>query len=224
VLKKQFKSVVVKIEYRIVNKLLRQNPNIKVVGVVGSVGKTGTKKAIATVLDQKYAVAWQDGNYNDITTIPLVFFGLNMPKLTSIFGWINTFHKMRKQINNYSNDVVVLELGTDRPGDIEEFGRYIKLDVAVVTHISEEHMENFNDLDHVAQEELAVQNYADVLLVEKETFDRFQQFVKKDVLTFGHDQPATAYFVSEGKKLNIFIGDKIFACQTNIYGRHQIKG
>lgn len=221
-LKKQFKSIVVKIEYRIVARLIKEKPDLKIVGVVGSVGKTGTKKAIATVLDQKYSVAWQDGNYNDITTIPLIFFDFKMPKLTSVFGWLSTFHKMKKQIKNYPHDVVVLELGMDIPGEIEEFGKYLKLDIAVVTHISEEHMEYFEDLEAVASEELSVQNFASVLVVEKACYEKFKHLIQKDVIVFGHEQPADAYFVSAGRNLNIFIGDQVLACQTNIHGLHQL--
>lgn len=222
VLKKLLKSLVVKIEYKLVKKLIREKPDLKIVGVVGSVGKTGTKKAIATVLDQKYSVAWQDGTYNDITTVPLIFFGLKMPKLTSVFGWLSTFHKMKKQIKNYSHDVVVLELGMDMPGEIEEFGKYLKLDIAVVTHISEEHMEYFEDLDAIAVEELSVQNYSDILVVEKACYEKFKHLIQKDVIVFGHEQPADAYFVSAGRNLNIFLSEQVLACQTNIHGLHQV--
>ncbi|OGL30863.1 hypothetical protein A3F37_00275 [Candidatus Saccharibacteria bacterium RIFCSPHIGHO2_12_FULL_41_12] len=221
-LKKLLKSIVVRIEYYFVAKLLSKNPNVKVVGVVGSVGKSGTKKAVFTVLDQKYSVAWQDGNYNDIVTIPLVFFGLGLPSLFNPFAWLTVFYKMRRSIHNYSNDVVVLELGTDGPGQISEFAKYLKLDIAIVTHISEEHMEYFQTLEAVAQEELDVQHYAKALIVEATSASKFSKYITVEYKTFGPETDAYAHFVVEGRNLDIFIGSKVFACQSNIIGVHQM--
>ncbi len=223
-LKRLLKSVVVRIEYILVAKLIARKPNLKVVAVVGSVGKSGTKKAIASVLDQKYSVAWQDGNYNDITTVPLVFFDLKLPSLLSPFGWLKVFIKMNKKIKDYPHDVVVLELGTDGVGQIAEFGKYLKLDIAVVTHISEEHMENFTDVQSVASEELSVQDFTKELIVDVSSAKRFESLIKKDFKTFGPDDRADAYFVTEGRNVNIFIGNRVLACQTNLTGKHQMNG
>lgn len=223
-LKRLLKSIIIRIEYRLVSRLLSKNPDVKVVGVVGSVGKSGTKKAIATVLDQKYSVAWQDGNYNDIVSVPLVFFNQKMPSLFNPLAWLATFYKMNHSIGNYSNDVVVLELGTDGIGQIPEFGKYLKLDVAVVTHISEEHMEYFKSLEAVAKEELSVQHFADFLVVDEPSAKTFGDNLTKDFKTFGPSPDATAHFVIEGHNLNIFIGSKVFACQSNLAGNHQMSG
>lgn len=222
--KKLFKSIVVRMEYHLVARLIDKKPNLKVVAVVGSVGKSGTKKAIATILDQKYSVAWQDGNYNDITTVPLVFFDLKLPSLLNPVGWLRTFIKMNKKIKDYQHDVVVLELGTDGVGQIAEFGKYIKVDIAVVTHLSEEHMENFNDIQSVAEEELCVQDFAKNLIVDSASAKRFGNLIKKDFKTFGSDDRADAYFVVEGRNVDIFIGNRVLACQTNLTGKHQING
>lgn len=223
-LKRLLKSIIIRIEYRLVSRLLSKNPHVKVIGVVGSVGKSGTKKAIATVLDQKYSVAWQDGNYNDIVSVPLVFFNLKMPSLFNPFAWLITFYRMNRSIGNYSNDVVVLELGTDGIGQIPEFGKYLKLDVAVVTHISEEHMEYFHSLDNVAKEELSVQHFAKFLVVDEPSAKVFGDNLTKDFKTFGPSSDATAHFVIEGHNLNIFIGTKVLACQSNLIGNHQMSG
>lgn len=223
-LKKLLKSIVVRIEYILVARLITRKPNLKVVAVVGSVGKSGTKKAIATILDQKYSVAWQDGNYNDITTVPLVFFDLKLPSLLSPFGWLRVFINMNKKIKNYPHDVVVLELGTDGVGQIAEFGKYLKLDIAVVTHISEEHMENFEDIRAVALEELSVQDFTKSLIVDSGNIKRFGDLIKKDCKTFGPDDRADAYFVTEARNVNIFIGNRVLACQTNLTGKHQMNG
>ena len=64
----------------------------------------------------------------------------------------------------YLYDVVVVELGTDGPGQMKQFA-YIKPDITVLTAVSPEHMEFFGTLDRVAEEELIVFDYSKRVLV-----------------------------------------------------------
>lgn len=145
---------------------LRARHNFKVVAVVGSVGKTSTKLAIADLLAASgLRVRHQTGNYNDRVTVPLVFFGLNEPSLYNPLSWWRAFGVSQSEIAlPYPYDVVVVELGTDGPGQMEQFA-YIKPDITVVTAVSPEHMEYFHTLDAVAAEELSVFRYSQRVLV-----------------------------------------------------------
>ncbi len=144
---------------------LRVRHHFKVVAVVGSVGKTSTKLAIADLLGQSLRVRYQAGNYNDRVTVPLVFFGLNEPSLYNVFAWWKAFGVTQSEIAlPYPYDVVVVELGTDGPGQLADFA-YIKPDITVVTAVSPEHMEYFGTLDAVAAEELSVFGYSKRVLV-----------------------------------------------------------
>lgn len=145
---------------------LRARHNFKVVAVVGSVGKTSTKLAVADLLVASgLRVRHQTGNYNDRVTVPLVFFGLNEPSLYNPFAWWRAFGISQSEIAlPFPYDVVVVELGTDGPGQMEQFA-YIKPDITVVTAVSPEHMEYFGDLDGVAAEELSVFEYSKQVLV-----------------------------------------------------------
>jgi UDP-N-acetylmuramoyl-tripeptide--D-alanyl-D-alanine ligase len=164
-MKKAAKAFVVSILAWQVRRLRKKN-NFKVVAVVGSIGKTSTKFAIAQTLSENLRVRFQEGNYNDIVSVPLVFFGHNLPSLTNPFAWLKIFLNNERQITKlYPYDVVVVELGTDAPGQIMAFKRYIDADIAVVTAISPEHMEYFTGLPAVAEEELAVAAYAKKLLI-----------------------------------------------------------
>ena len=145
---------------------LRRRHHVKVVAVVGSVGKTSTKLAIADLLAASgLRVRHQVGNYNDRVTVPLVFFGLEEPNIYNVFAWLKAFGAANAEIAlPYHYDVVVLELGTDGPGQIAEFA-YLKPDLTVVTAVSPEHMEFFGSLDGVAAEELSVFDYSKQVLV-----------------------------------------------------------
>ena len=182
--KKHGKNLISGILERQVKKLRKKHDFI-VVAVVGSVGKTSTKLAIAKVLMTERSVRYQEGNYNDQLTVPLVFFGHESPGIFNIFGWLKIFMSNRKQISRrFFPDIVVIELGTDGPGQIELF-EYIHPDIAVVTAITAEHMEFFNSLDDVAKEELAVTKFSKKTIVNNDDIDAKYLKNIKNLLTYG---------------------------------------
>lgn len=157
------KNLICKILERQVRNLRLKNSFI-VVAVVGSVGKTSTKLAISKVLSTEKRVRYQEGNYNDRLTVPLVFFGHSSPSLMNVFSWVKIILSNQKQIKNFNFDVVVIELGTDGPGQIKDF-QYIYPDISVVTAVTPEHMEFFDSLDDVAKEELSVCSFSRVNII-----------------------------------------------------------
>lgn len=170
-MKKQAKQFIATILSWQVRRLRNKN-NFKIIAVVGSYGKTSTKLAIAQALQHKQRVQYQHGNYNDIVTIPLVIFGQTLPSLFNPLAWMRTFIKNEAIIRNtYPFDVVVVELGTDGPGQIAQFAKYLHVDFAVVTAVAPEHMEFFKSLDAVAAEELAVSKFSSVVLVNSDLVD-----------------------------------------------------
>lgn len=133
---------------------LRQNNGFTIVAVGGSVGKTSTKLAIAKTLKASKKVIYQEGNYNDRITVPLVLFGEAEPAIFNILSWTALLfrtHKKAKQ--NFPYDLAILEIGTDAPGQMEKF-TYLKPELYILSAIAPEHMEYFGHLDSVAEEEL----------------------------------------------------------------------
>ena len=144
-----------------------------IVAVVGSVGKTSTKLAIATVLKQSYRVQYQSGNYNVMLTLPLVISGQTMPSLYNPFGWLRVWLAGQRYVHgSYPYEVIVLELGTDAPGDIIQFKELLSVDIAVISGISEEHMEYFKTIDAVAKEEFAIAQFAKRLVINADDVDK----------------------------------------------------
>lgn len=174
---------------------LRKQHSFKIVCVVGSVGKTSTKVAIAKALGRRKRVLWQEGNYNVDLTVPLVLFSQPLPSLFNIVAWARIWLQNQRTIRQpYPYDVVVLELGTDAPGQIADFA-YLRPDIAVVTAIAPEHMEFFGTIDEVAREELAVFDYAKVTLVNIDDTDS-KYLQGKDYISYGLSSRAT-YFASK---------------------------
>lgn len=225
-MKKQIKNRLAEVLWRQVS-ALRCNNNFVVIGVVGSVGKTSTKLTIAKFLGEEKRVRFQDGNYNDILSVPLIFFGLDMPKLTSLSAWIKTVREMKKQLKkDYPYDVVVLELGTDGPGQIKQFGKYIELDLAVVTAIAPEHMEFFHNLDSVADEELDVSEYSKDLLLNADMIESdYLERLKRGYLTYSNYKKAD--FVvskSEWNKKTMAFDCEFMAAKSKYSGRVHVMG
>lgn len=174
------KWIVVSILAWQVRRLYRLN-NFKVVAVAGSVGKTSTKLAIAQSLGGSLRVRYQAGNYNDLVSVPLIFFGQNMPSLLNPLAWCRVIVDNERHLRSeYPYDVVVVEIGTDGPGQISKFGRYMHADITVLTSIAPEHMANFTSIDDVALEELAVQDYSDVVLYNADLVeDKYSAFIER---------------------------------------------
>ena len=153
-------------------KQLRRRNDFKIIGVVGSIGKTSTKLAIAQTLSAGFKVRYQDGNYNDIVSVPLVFFDEPMPSLLNPLAWLGLFLRNRKKLENYPYDIVVLELGSDAPGQIGRFESYLALEIGVITAITPEHMAFFDSLDEVAKEELDIGKFSSLVLANKDLCDK----------------------------------------------------
>lgn len=166
----------------------------KLIVVTGSVGKTSTKLAIATVLAERYKIRVHEGNHNTHLSVPLAIMGIEYPEnIRSIAAWRLVFQAIRLRIEGPSEaEVIVQELGTDTPGDIRRFGRYLRPDVAVVTAVSPEHMEFFDDLDAVAREELAVAKYSALTIVNREDINgQFAKYAEtQNITTYGLAEPA----------------------------------
>ncbi|MEX0881489.1 MAG: UDP-N-acetylmuramoyl-tripeptide--D-alanyl-D-alanine ligase [Candidatus Saccharimonadales bacterium] len=185
------KKIVAKILGWQVRRLYKRD-NFRVVAVAGSVGKTSTKLAIANVLKTKYRVQYQNGNYNDLVSVPLIFFGEAMPSILNPFAWLAIFRRNSRQIRSpYPYDVVVVEVGTDAPGQIKQFASYLKIDLAVLTAISQEHMEFFDDLEAVAREEFEITKMSDELLYNQDMVDsKYLKEIQKTVSSYGIKEKA----------------------------------
>ena len=147
-----------------VRQLRRQN-DFKLLAVAGSVGKTSTKLAIAKTLAVNQRVIYQDGNYNDRLTVPLILFGHTEPAIYNVLAWFKILLNNRRQLRTaYPYDIAVVELGTDAPGQLQDFA-YLEPDISVITAVADEHMEYFKTLDAVAQEELTPLSFSKQVLI-----------------------------------------------------------
>lgn len=111
----------------------RRSLDARVAAVVGSNGKTTTKELARAVVASRYRVHATHGNLNNLVGVPLTL-------LASPPG----------------AEALVIEIGTNSPGEVERLGRIVEPDVAIVTAIAEEHLEGLGDLAGVLREETSI--------------------------------------------------------------------
>ncbi|HRF28406.1 MAG TPA: UDP-N-acetylmuramoyl-tripeptide--D-alanyl-D-alanine ligase [Candidatus Saccharibacteria bacterium] len=156
-----------------VRQYFKTHPEVKLVAVAGSVGKTSTKVAIATVLARQFRVRMEDTNHNTHMSAPLAMLGIEYPEnVHNIPAWISVFWAALKRVKQPTDvDVIVQELGTDHPDEIAHFMSYLQPDIGVVTGVTPEHMEFFHDIETVAKEELALANGSKLAIINRDDVD-----------------------------------------------------
>ena len=108
-------------------KLLARNPDLVVIGVTGSYGKTSMKYFLSSLLGIKYDVLMPPGSCN--TPMGIVKF-------------------VRENIT-LSHEVFVCEMGARRVGEIKEICDLVHPLHAVITAVGEQHLETFKSLENV---------------------------------------------------------------------------
>jgi UDP-N-acetylmuramoyl-tripeptide--D-alanyl-D-alanine ligase len=221
---------------KLVARYFAKHGEVKLVVVVGAVGKTTTKNAIATVLNKKFRVRMEDTNHNTQLSVPPALLGVRYPEghVHSPVAWLRVFGAMKKRINAETDvDVIVQELGTDHPGEIPHFGKYLKPDIAVVTSVAPEHMEYFKTIEAVAKEELAVSGYSAATIINRDdTDEQFAEFILSDKInTYGVHEPAEYRFETAGEQdiLKGFSGEFLspelgnVPATISLIGQHNLK-
>lgn len=169
--------------------LKRHQP--KIVAITGSVGKTSTKAAVFTVLSSKYTVRENQKNYNNEIGIPLTIIGAESGG-KNIFKWLWIFFKwLLVVIFPGYPEILVLELGVDRPGDMEYFMSFIQPTVGIVTNVSLSHIEFFKTIENIAKEK--------GVLIETLKHSGYAILNADDELTMKMGQCTSAHAISYGQ-------------------------
>jgi len=126
----------------------------RIIGISGSVGKTTCKDAIADVLAAKYRVLKNEKSYNSE-------FGLLLTILhqesgfSSVGQWINTLLRgfVRAFFVRDRYDFLVLEMGVDKPGDMDALLSIVRPDIGIVGPIAPVHLDKHQQqpLPHSSQ-------------------------------------------------------------------------
>lgn len=106
---------------------LKEMPNLKVIGVTGSYGKTSVKFYLQTLLQSRYNVLVTPGNFNT----PL--------------GVTRTIRDYLKS----THEIFICEMGARRVGEIKEVCDIAHPDYGIITSVGPQHLETFFSIDNI---------------------------------------------------------------------------
>jgi len=192
-------------------KKIAEMPNLTVIGVTGSYGKTSTKNFLYKLLSSKYDVLITPKNYN--TTLGVTMTIRNELKAT--------------------HEIFICEMGATRINDIKEICDIVKPKYGIVTSIGPQHLESFKSIENVTktkfelvdslpEDGIAFLNYDNKYIKNNK--------IKKNKITYGIEKTKgkdyLAYDISATDKgLSFKMKDENgeeFTFNTKILGKHNI--
>ncbi len=108
-------------------RILSQMPELKIIGITGSYGKTSTKHYLYRILSEHYETLMTPGSYN--TTM----------------GVVRTVREMLKPYH----EVFIVEMGAKQVDDIAEICRIVHPQRGIITSVGPQHLESFKTIENV---------------------------------------------------------------------------
>lgn len=236
---KKIIEFILKILARII--LWRYRPTV--IGITGSMGKSSTKEAIYSVLRERFNVRRNLKNFNNEIGLPLTVLGLESGG-RSFWGWFVNILKALAAIFYYPNypQILILEMGVDKPGDMKYLLSIARPHLAVVTGLGEipVHVEFFKSPETLAREksmlvrvldknDFALLNIDDALIKEMQGKTRAKTvlFGLSPESDFKVQELAFSHSLGEGEvsgmsfKIN-YDGKTVPFRLKNVLGQHQI--
>lgn len=214
--KNLLKNIVVAV-LRFEAKLVLRKYKPKVVGVTGSVGKTGTKEAVARVLEKRFRVRKSQKSFNHEIGVPLTILGCDNAWWNPI-GWLKNILEGASLIFFRADypECLVLEIGVERPGDIDRITSWVKFDAVIVTRLPDipVHVEFFRAPEDLTREKLklpqAVAPEGTVILnADDQKIMAARGTMRGRVLTFGWSEGAEVRASNEHIMYNELTGKKL---------------
>lgn len=147
-------------------RLLREMPNLKVIGVTGSYGKTSVKYFLNTLLSSQYNVLYTPGNFN--TTL----------------GVVRTIRENMKPFH----EIFICEMGAREVGDIKEICDLVHPDYGIITSIGPQHLQSFHTIENIISTKFeladAVPKTGKVFLNYDNSYIR-EHKIEKSVVSYG---------------------------------------
>lgn len=188
----------------------RQQLDIRVVGITGSVGKTSTKEFIAAVLADKYKVHKTAGNYNNEVGLPLTIFGIQE-----------------------DDQIAVLEMGINTFGEMHRLSEVAKPDICVMTNIGQCHLENLIDRDGILRAKSEIFDFMNpqgtvIVNGDDDKLATIHEVYGKAPVTFGMNKNNAIWADNIenrgllGSRADIHMGDALVHANIPLPGEHMI--
>lgn len=189
---------------RIINEL----PDLKVIGITGSYGKTSTKFYLNKLLSAKYNVLMTPESYN--TTMGVV---------KTIRGSLNATY-----------DYFICEMGAKGVGEIKEICDIVHPMHSMITSIGEQHLETFKSVENIIKTKFEIADcISDGLVFLNYDNDFIREHkTDKNIVSYGFD-PAYEYYgdnirvTAKGTSFTVHHGGETADFSTKLIGAHNVQ-
>ncbi len=189
-------------------KIIKGCPQLRVIGVTGSYGKTGTKFILSRILSEKYNVVTTPQSYN------------------TPMGVVKT---IREQIRPQT-EIFVCEMGAKNIGDIKEICDIVNPTDGMITSVGPQHLETFKTVQnvfntkfelydaciknggkvYVNNESAAIKEHINNLTVTPYGFEGSEVYAEN--ITYGKD----------GSRFTLVFKDTKINVSTRLLGKHNV--
>lgn len=153
--------------------ILKDMPNLTVIGVTGSYGKTSVKYFLSKLLSVQYSVLHTPGNFN--TTLGVV---------RTIREHLKPFH-----------EIFICEMGARQVGDIKEICDLVHPAYGIITSIGPQHLQSFHTIENVIMTKFEL---ADAIPAKGQIFLNYDNSYIYDYAHSGNDKISGKSIVSYG--------------------------
>jgi len=178
----------------------RRKFNIPVIGITGSNGKTTSKELINCVLSQKYNTLYTIGNLNNHIGVPLTILTIDE-----------------------THDMAIIEMGANKPGDIQELVEIAEPNYGIITNIGKAHLEGFKSLEGVVKTKTELFNFLENtngLVIYNSDDEIISNQCEKYSNNFSYGKNPNAQVTGELIQLNPFV---VFKWDHSNYSSPEIK-
>ncbi|MBU1992932.1 UDP-N-acetylmuramoyl-tripeptide--D-alanyl-D-alanine ligase [Patescibacteria group bacterium] len=214
--------------------LKRKSP--KIIGIMGSVGKTSIKEAVYTVLSKKFEVKKSAGNYNTEFGVPLSILGLESGNSSPAL-WLKVLARAfyLAFFDLTRTDILILEMGIDKPGDMDVLLKIVKVDVGILANVKPIHLAEgqFVSLDAIFDEKSKMlkslsQFSVAILNIDDVRVKRLATSLGCKVMTYSTVDGDAAFtakeieLVDSGLKFHVYHGGQRALAQLPILGEYHV--
>lgn len=233
---KEIIKKIIQFKLKFIAKAIIRKHKPMIIGITGSLGKTSAKEAINVVLKDDFSIYAPEKSMNTETGLPLSVLREDIPQnIGSIFYWSGVLKRGIKQI--FSKDYpkyLVLEYGVEKPGDMDYLLKITKPDMAVITGISESHLELLKNVDEVFLEKSRLVSGSDnakvILNTDFVQLKDLSRTLQNEQLTYGFncflskaENCVTATGLKntlDGLRFEINFREKSYKISTKLFGEH----
>jgi len=170
----------------------------KVIAITGSVGKTTTRKAVTLMVERNFSTRpFEENSYNSEIGLPLAVLGQHTPIWKIGWLWV-IFKGFLEIIFGKQFDVLVLEMGADKIGDIKYLTDIAKPEVSIVTKVGPSHLDRFKTVEEVLKEKSKLVEVLDekdtaILNNDDSLVMTMKDITKAKIITYGFSEEADAW-------------------------------